>query len=214
MWAFSAGGGFFVDDACAGGAVFDLGEGEGDGAGIAVGGEGVDPGAPGVAEAEELGDLVVGFAGCVVDRSAYVAIDPGAVASLLLREVKMRVAAGDDEGQEREFHRGLGAIARLHQDGVDMAFEVVDRDQRLVEAEGEGLGVGDADQQRTGEARAFGYGNGVEVGEGDWIPGRSAGAGHRLADDGDDVAKVFAGCEFRDDAAVVGVEGHLRGHDV
>ena len=111
-------------------AVFDLGEGEGDGAGVAVGGEGVDPGAAGVAEAEELGDLVVGFAGGVVDRAAYVAVGPGAIASLLLGEVEMGVAAGDDEGEQREFHRGFGALARLHQDGVDVAFEVVDGDQR------------------------------------------------------------------------------------
>ena len=59
----------------------DLREGEGDGARVAVGGEGVDPGAAGVAEAEELGDLVVGFAGGVVDGAADVAVGPGAVAS-------------------------------------------------------------------------------------------------------------------------------------
>ncbi len=214
MRAFGAGGGLFIGDAWARAPVFDLGEGEGDGARVAVGGEGIDPGAAGVAEAEQLGDLVVGFAGCVVDRAAYVAIGPGAVASLLFGEVQVRVAAGDDEGQEREFHRGFAALARLHQDGVDVAFEVVDRDQRLVEAEGEGLGVGDADEQCTCEARAFGDGDGVEVGEGDWMSGCSAGAGHRLADDRYDVAEVFAGREFGDDAAVVGVEGHLRGDDV
>ena len=61
----------------------DLTEGEGDGAGIAVGGEGIDPWTTGVAEAEQLGDLVVGLTGGVVDRAAYVAIGPGAFASLL-----------------------------------------------------------------------------------------------------------------------------------
>ena len=77
----------------------------------------------------------------------------------------MRVAAGDDEGEEREFHRGFATLARLHQDGVDVAFEVVDGDERLVEAVGEGLCVGDADEERAGEAWAFGDGYGVEIGE-------------------------------------------------
>ena len=56
------------------GAGFDLAEGEGDGAGVAVGGEGVDPGASGVAEAEEFGYFVEGFAGGVVYGAAYVLV--------------------------------------------------------------------------------------------------------------------------------------------
>ena len=79
---------------------FDLGEGEGDGAGVAVGGEGVDPGAAGVAEAEELGHLVVGFAGGVVYGAAYVAVVP-AVSRPWCGEIEVGVAAGDDEGEER-----------------------------------------------------------------------------------------------------------------
>ena len=47
------------------------------------------------------------------------------------------------------------------EDGVDVAFEVVDGDEGFVEAEGEGLGVGDADQQRAGQAGALGDGDGV-----------------------------------------------------
>jgi hypothetical protein len=46
---------------------------------------------------------------------------------------------------------------------VNVAFEVVDGDEGLVEAEGEGLCVGDADEERAGEAWTFGYGYGVEV---------------------------------------------------
>ena len=37
---------------------------------VAEAGEGVDPGAAGIAEAEQLGDLVVGFAGGVVEGAA------------------------------------------------------------------------------------------------------------------------------------------------
>ncbi len=61
---------------------FDLGEGELYGVGVAVGGEVVDPGAAGVAEAEELGDLVEGFAGGVVDGVADVAVVPGGIAAV------------------------------------------------------------------------------------------------------------------------------------
>jgi poly(A) polymerase len=84
-----------------------------------------------------------------------------------------------------------------------VAFEMVDADEWLVEAEAEGFCVGDSDEERAGEAGAFGYGDGIEVGEG------YSSARHSFADYGDDVAEVFAGGEFGDDSAVVGVEGHL-----
>ena len=71
---------------------------EGDGFGVAVGGEGVDPGAAGVAEAEELGDLVEGFAGGVVDGAADVRVGPGAGLGVLAGEVEVGVASRDDEG--------------------------------------------------------------------------------------------------------------------
>jgi hypothetical protein len=76
--ALAAGWGLLVcgNTAVAVDARLDLAEGEGDGAGVAIGGEGVDPGAAGVAEAEELGDLVVGLAGGVIDGAAYVAVGP------------------------------------------------------------------------------------------------------------------------------------------
>ncbi len=89
-----AGGGIRV-------AVLDRREGEGDGAWVAVRSEAVDPGAAGVAETEELGDLVEGFAGGVVDGAADVAVVPGASLPCLSGEVEVGVAAGDDEGEER-----------------------------------------------------------------------------------------------------------------
>jgi hypothetical protein len=95
-----------------------------------------------------------------------------------------------------------------------VAFEVVDGDERLVEAEGESLRVGDANEECSGESRAGGDGYGVEVGEGDWIARRGAGAGHGLADHGDNVAEVLTGGKFRDNATVVGVKRHLGGYDV
>ena len=58
----------------------------------------------------------------------------------------MRVAARDDEREEGKFHGGFAALARLHEDGVDVAFEMIDGDQRFVETEAKGLRVGNADQ--------------------------------------------------------------------
>ena len=78
---------------------FDLREGEGYRPGVAVGGERVDPGAAGVAEAEELGYLVEGLAGGVVDGVADVAVVPPGVA--VLGEIEVGVAAGDDKREER-----------------------------------------------------------------------------------------------------------------
>ena len=76
---------------------FDLREGEGHGTRVAVLGERVDPGAAGVAEAEELGDFVVGFAGGVVDGAADERVVPRAVGGS--GEIEMGVAAGDDESE-------------------------------------------------------------------------------------------------------------------
>ena len=51
----------------------------------------------------------------------------------------------------------------FEQDGVDVAFEMVDGDQGFAERKGEGLGIADADEQRARQAGAVGNGNGVEV---------------------------------------------------
>ena len=99
-----------------------------------------------------------------------------------------------------------GSVLQKH--GVDVAFEVVDGDERLRERVGEGLGVSDADEERAGEAGAFGDGDGVE------LPHGHLGFAEGSVDDGDDGAEVLAGGELGDDAAVGGVDGDLRGDDV
>ena len=119
----------------------------------------------------------------------------------------MGVAAADHEGEERH---GADFFGGLHEHGVDVAFEVIDRDEGLVEGEGEGLGVGDADEERAGEAWAFGDGDGIEIGEGEaGVVVR--GLGDCRSDYGDDVAEMLARGKLGDYAAVVGVEGDLRG---
>ena len=78
----------------------DLREGEGNGRWVAVGGEGVDPGATRVSQSEELGHLVEGLAGCIVHRVAHIAIGPDV--SVTMDEVEVSVPTRDDEGQSRE----------------------------------------------------------------------------------------------------------------
>ena len=95
----------------------DGAEVEGGGRGVAVGGEGVEPRAAGIAEAEELGYFVEGFSGGVVDGAAYVAVAPGAGRGGV-GEVEVGVAAGDYEGEEGGLLGGFG----VHEDSVDVAF--------------------------------------------------------------------------------------------
>ena len=73
----------------------DLREGEGYRAGIAMKGQGIDPGTAGVAQAEQLGHLVEGFAGGVVQGAA----DERSMSTSrgLAGQVKVSVAAGDDQ---------------------------------------------------------------------------------------------------------------------
>ena len=72
----------------------DLRKREGHGERVTELGEGVDPGASGIAEAEQLGDLVVGFTGGVVEGAADERVGPGAVSGAA--EIEVCVTAGDD----------------------------------------------------------------------------------------------------------------------
>lgn len=88
---------------------------------------------------------------------------------------------------------------------MDVAFEVIDGDEGKVVREGEGFGVSDADQKRSGEAGTGGDGDGVKIGEG------QASFSERGADDRNDGAKMLTAGQLRNDAAVTGVSGDLRG---
>jgi len=70
---------------------------ERDGERVAELGEAVDPGASGIAEAEQLGDLVVGFTGGVVEGAADERVGPGAVGGAA--EIEVSMAAGDDQAR-------------------------------------------------------------------------------------------------------------------
>lgn len=77
-----------------------------------------------------------------------------------------------------------------------------------MEGGGESFSVGDAYEKCADEARALSDGDGVYVGE------LQISLRERFADYRDDLAQVFAGGEFGDDAAVFLVDVDLRGDDV
>ena len=89
--------------------------------GSASGRELLDDRAARIAQAEELGDLVEGFAGRVVPRPAE---EPAG--KLLFEKIKRRVAARDEKGEG-----GKRDVPVLQEGGFDMALEMVDADERF-----------------------------------------------------------------------------------
>ena len=67
----------------------------------------------------------------------------------------MSVSAGNDQRQHRKLQFVIALLALLEQHGMNVAFEMVDRNQRLIEGEGQRLCIADAHQQRSGEAGAW-----------------------------------------------------------
>ena len=199
----------------------DLREGERHGARVAVEGEGVNPGASGVAEAEQLGNLVEGFAGGVVEGAADERISPCAVCRTA--EIKMCVSAGDDQSQRRllaKVHLPVVILSErseskdlrfglpfMQQHRMDVPFEVVDGDQLQPLGEGQRFGVGDADQQCTGQSRPGGYGDGVQIAQAN--PRLGQGRAHYRHDS----PQMLAAGQLGHDAAITGVGRDLRGHD-
>src|SRR5215472_5730952 len=101
---------------------------------LAVRGEPIDDGPSGVSEAQEFGDFVEGFSGGVVARVAYVLVGPGV--AVLAGQVKMRVPSGDYQRHDAESKFVVAFLALFKQDRVDVSFEMVHRDQRLLKGEG------------------------------------------------------------------------------
>ncbi len=170
----------------------------------------VYPGSAWVAQTEKLGDFVVGFTGGIVYGAANEGVVPGAVGRP--REIEMCVSTGDDESESGLFVEvrtvGFGGdVALVEESGVDVALKMVDGDEWDVLCVGEGLCVGNADEERSGKARTRGDSDGVKVVE------RDAGLGDGSADDWNDGAKMLAGRKFRNDSAIAGVGGDLRGND-
>ena len=91
--------------------------------------------------------------------------------------------------------------------GVQVAFQVVDGDQRDVQRHRQGLGRRQADDQGTDQPRAGRDGDRVQVAE------RHAGPVQGLVDHRQDLADVCPRGDLGHDAAVSLMQADLRGHD-
>ena len=147
-----------------------------------------------VRQAEQLGALVEGLAGGIVQGFAeqFVLADAGDLHQL-------RMPAGDEQRDERKGRR-VGREQRRKQ----MPLEVMDRDRRPLEHQGQRLGEGAADEQRAGQSRTARVGHRIDVGQ------RFSGLFQRRPQQGYDAANMVARGELGHHAAVVGMHRHLR----
>jgi hypothetical protein len=122
-----------------------------------VGRQAVDDRPTGITETEQLGHFVEGFAGGIVARFAQEAI---AETFADLEQVSMPAAHHQRQGGQ--FGPGGLRLAApgFENDRVDVAFQVVDCDQRKTAREAQRLGIGQAHQKRSHQSRAVsgGYG--------------------------------------------------------
>jgi len=152
----------------------------------------------GVGQAEQLGGLVEGLAGGVVqgfaqDGVAANPVDPG----------DHGVAARDQQGQEREFR-----LARLQHRRQQMPFQVVHRDQSGPRGRRQPGGKGAAHQQGSDQSRAGGVGDAVDI-----LPFQAGGV-EGFRHQGVDAASMVARRQLRHHAAVFGVHRRLAVQDV
>src|SRR5262245_9885705 len=112
--------------------------------------------------------------------------------------VKDSVTAGDDKADGREFG-DLAILVSFEKNRVNMSFEVVHRDEGLVERVCERLAVGDANEKRPDEARALRNADRIDVGK------IEASLQKSFADNRDNLAQMFARGEFGNYAPVFAV---------
>jgi hypothetical protein len=91
----------------------DVGKGKGDRVGVAVRRKPIDPRATGIAESQQLGDLIEGLTGGVVHGAADVAVLPDT--ALLVAEMPGKVEAGVASGDHQRQHWSFVAHHRRRQ---------------------------------------------------------------------------------------------------
>ena len=154
-------------------------------------------GTAGERQPEEAAHLVERLAGSVVARAA----EP-LVRAMDAHQHEVRVPAGDDEAERGELRlRPFDEPVR-----VDVAFEVVDAEERQFASKGDRLGGVEAHQQRSCEARPARPRDSIDVVQ------CAARSFERFAHDGRDVAEMLAARDLRDHAAVLRVECYLARH--
>src|ERR1700719_4515005 len=99
--------------------------------------------------------------------------------------VENSVAARDDEADGGHLRMARSKV-RFKNHCVNVAFEMIHGDKRLVERQGENFAISHADEECAGEAGALGDGDGVEISESNFCLVEC------FAHDWDDFAEVLA----------------------
>jgi len=166
----------------------------------------VDDGAARIAKLQKLGHLVEGFTSGIIACLSYIVIHPSVL--LRLGEVQMRVPAADHQCKDRKLQLDISFLAFLEQYGMNVPFQMVDRDQRLVGSEGQRLGIAESYQERSGQSRSLGDGDSV-----DGVVALSS-ILQRRPYDRHNGSQVLARSQFRHNAPIGLVSGNLRVHHV
>src|SRR5271155_402737 len=121
---------------------------------IAIRSEPVDDWASGIPEAQQFRDFVESLAGGVIARVADVLVRPTVV--FPRSQIKVCVSSRNNQGEHGKLQLVIALLPLLQQNRMNVAFEMVDRNQRLLEGKGQSLGIADANQQRSSKAGTLG----------------------------------------------------------
>ena len=155
-------------------------------------------GATWVGKSENFGDFIENFADGVI---ASAADDMKIV--VVLHIYNLRMAAGNDEGEERKFR-----FVATQPVGVDVRFEMMGRVKRNVVKNGGSAGGEGADKKGADEAWGMSDGNGVNVGP------IELSVSEGLVKDGVDGFDMRTSGNLGNNAAVGGMNIDLRDDDV
>ena len=128
--------------------------------------------------------------------------------AVLLGQVKMSVSARNHQSQHGEIHLAIIFLPFLEQHGMNVSFEMIHGDQRLVEGEGQRLGISDSDQQGARQPRPLGHRQRVNRLIG--LPG----IGQSFANHRHNRLQMLARSQLRNHAAIRLVRGDLREDDI
>ena len=101
-----------------------------------------------ISQPQQLRHFVVGFPGSVVTGAPDEPISPAPAARLAchLAKIKMSVASRHNQSQHWKFKFTVTALPLFEQYCMDVPFQMIHRDQRLLQRKGQGFGIGDSDQ--------------------------------------------------------------------
>src|SRR6266446_6820920 len=182
--------------------MLELGRGKPHSRRVALHGQPVNDGTAWVPQPQQLRDFVEGLAGRIVPGVTNVLVRPARCS--LLRQVKMGVSTRDYQGQDGELDLPIVYVPLFEQNGMDMAFQVIHGNQRLIERKGQCFGVADSNQQGAGQAWSLSHSQRVD---GLVTP---PGIGQRFADHGHNRLQVLPRSQLRNHAAIRLVHGDLR----